>query len=180
MKRTIATLVACALLAGCGGSQGDDKAAGNDATIAADWDATDACARLDKGVLGAALGDRVTETSLAFVHRSMGGGDASTSECTYALASGGKVTLMTRNSPIADNTPQVIAMTKKTTAETLGAFGGDKTVEDVPGLGKAAFFVPRLGQMNVFLDDARLVVLTLDTLPPDKAKRIAADLVGKI
>jgi hypothetical protein len=37
-----------------------------------------------------------------------------------------------------------------------------------------------LGQMNVFLDDARLVVLTLDTLPPDKAKQVAADLMGKI
>lgn len=179
-KRGMMLLACGALLAGCGGSQGGDKAAGGGAkTAAADWDATDACARLDKTAVGAALGDTVMETSLAFVHRSMGGGDASTSECTYTLASGGKATLMTRNSPIADNIPESIAMTKKTTQEMLSMLGGDSRVEDVPGLGKAAFFVPRIGQMSAFLDDSRFVVLTIDAPTPEKAKQIATDLVRK-
>lgn len=181
MKHRIMTLSLCALLAGCGGSQGGDKAAGGDGAkvaAAADWDATDACARLDKAVVGAALGTTVTETSLAFVHRPMGGGDAATSECTYTLAGGGEAKLMTRNSPIADNTPEVIAATRKTTAETMGMFS-KRPIEDVPGLGKGAFFVPGINQMNVFLDDRRLVILTIDNVPDDKAKQIAADLVRK-
>lgn len=178
---TIATLGLCLLLAGCGGSQGGDQAAGSDGKVAAaasGWDATDACDRLDKAAVGTALGDTVTETSLAFVHQSMGS-DASTSECTYQLAGGGKATLMTRNSPIADNTPEVMAMTKKTTAGAMAAFSS-KPIEDVPGLGISAFFVPGINQMNVFLDDRRFVVLTIDGAPADKAKQIAADLVRKV
>ncbi|NIJ38500.1 hypothetical protein FHR22_003211 [Sphingopyxis panaciterrae] len=165
-------------LVACGGPQGDDKnekpaamTSGRDAG----WDATDACKLLDKAVLGAVLGDAVTETSLAFVHQPTPV-EAATSECTYRLKGGGTATLMARRSPIADNTPEAIAQARKTTESTMRAFS-DKSVEDVPHLGKAAFFVPGINQMNVFLDDQRFLILTLGTAPDDRVRDIAADLV---
>lgn len=178
MKRMILTLGLAATLAGCGGPQGEDKAGGGGGAQVSNWDATDACALLDKAAVGAALGDAVIETSLAFVHQATAT-EAATSECTYRLASGGDATLMARRSPIADNTPETIAQTRKATASATRAFS-DKPVEDLPGLGKAAFFVPGINQLNVFLDSERFVILTIGTAPRDRAKDMAADLVGKI
>lgn len=182
MQRTIFVLVSTAALAACGGPQDGGKNEGGEATTAtattSGWDATNACARLDKAALGAALDDAVTETDLGLVHQATAV-EAATSECTYRLASGGDATLMTRWSPIADNTPEAIAQTRKATAAAVGAFS-DKPVEDVPGLGKAAFFVPGINQMNVFLDERRFVILTIGSAPRDRAKDIAADLVGTI
>ena len=66
MKHGIMTLGFCALLAGCGGAQGDGKTAdggGKGGAALADWDATDACARLDKAALGAALGEALESPS---------------------------------------------------------------------------------------------------------------------
>lgn len=183
MKHGIMTLGFCALLAGCGGAQGDGKTAdggGKGGAALADWDATDACARLDKAALGAALGDTVTETDLSFVHHAMGGGDAATSRCTYTLASGGRAKLATRNSPINDNTPASMALMRKTAEEALALVGYDKTIEDVPGLGKSAFFVPAMNEMSVFLDDARYVELSIDGPPPEKVKQITTELIRKM
>lgn len=138
-KRMIFALGSALALAACGSSE--DKGKGETSNLAeSGWDAADACKLLDKADVGAALGDTVTETSLAFVHQP-NGAEAATSECTYTLKRGGTVTLMTRRSPIADNTPEAIAQTRKATETATGALS-DKPVEDVPGLGKAAFFVP--------------------------------------
>ncbi len=168
-----------AMLAGCG-SNDASPTPGADTTdnAVATWNATDACALLDKAAVGAALNDAVTETSLAFVHQASGA-EAATSECTYRLASGGAARLMVRNSPIADNTPEAIAVTRKGTEQTIAAFSDEK-VEDVPGLGIAAFFVPKINQMNAYLDSSRFVILTVGTAPPESAKAIAIELVGKI
>jgi len=178
MKMKLFLMLGPALtLAACGGPQAGGKNEASD-TIATGWDATDACKLLDKAVLGAAFGDTVAETSLAFVHQPSGS-EAATSECTYRLDGGGTATLMARRSPIGDNTPEAIAQTRKATESAMKAFS-DKPIEDVPGLGKAAFFVPGINQMNVFLDDRRFVILTLGTAPSDRAKPMAADLVKKI
>lgn len=167
------------ILAGCGSSDAAPppsvEASG---TAVASWDATDACALLDKAAVGAALNDPVTETSLAFV-REASGADAATSECTYRLTSGGAARLMVRNSPIADNTPEAIAVTRKGTEQTIAAFSDEK-VEEVPGLGIAAFFVPRVNQMNVYLDSKRFLILTVDTAPAETANTIAVDLARQI
>ena len=73
MKGTIFALASVAALAACGGPQGGGKDEGGEATTAtaaaSGWDATNACARLDKAALGAALGDTVTETNLGLVHQ---------------------------------------------------------------------------------------------------------------
>lgn len=176
-KGMMVALVPALTLAACGGSQSDSKD-GKPAAQASGWDATDACKLLDKAAVGAALGDTVTETSLAFVHQPTAV-EAATSECTYRLKGGSTATLMARRSPLADNTPEVIAQTRKATETTMRAFS-DKAIEDVPNLGKGAFFVPGINQMNVFLDDERFVVLTVSSAPDDRAKSIAADLVKKV
>lgn len=178
MKRNLISMLALApALAACGGSSEGEKNEKPAAAVSG-WDATDACTLLDKAALGTALGDPVTETSLAFVHQPTAS-EAATSECTYQLKSGGTATLMARRSPIADNTPATIAQTRKATESALKAFS-EKSIEDVPGLGKAAFFVPGINQMNVFLDDERFVVVTVGTAPGDRARDIAIDLARKV
>jgi hypothetical protein len=177
---TIIAGLGALLLAGCGGEAEDGAAGDSAAKVAAanDWDASDACALLDKAAVGAALGDTVTETSLAFVNKA-GDASAATSECTYRLAGGSTATLMARRSPIGDNSDTAIRQTRETTAKTMAAFS-DKNIEDVAGLGKAAFFVPGINQMNVFLDDSRFVILTVGSAPAATAKNVAVTLVGKI
>lgn len=176
----VALALVAAMLAGCGSdhprtTKGADAAATGKT---ASWDATDACALLDKAVVGKTLNDTVTETSLAFVHEASEA-EAATSECTYRLASGATATLMARNSPIADNTAEAIAMTRKSTEASVSAFTDEK-VEDVTGLGIAAFFVPKIHQLNVFFDSKRFVILTLGAAPADTAKTTAVELARQI
>lgn len=186
-KRTalgLAGATAILLLAGCGGTGGSSTsnsgaAAANDPKVAAEtWDATDACALLDKATLGAALKDQVTEASLGLVHQASGA-EAATSECTYLLASGGRASFMARNSPIADNSDGSIAAARKATQQSVSAFT-DKKIEDVPGLGKGAFFVPGINQLNVFIDERRFVILTISGAPDATAKETAVGLVRGI
>ena len=142
------------------------------------WDATDACALLDKAAVGAALKDEVTEASVGLVNQASGA-NAATSECTYLLASGGRASLLARNSPIADNTDDSIKLARNATQASVSAFT-DKKIEDIPGLGKAAFFVPGINQLNVFIDDRRFVILTISNAPNETAKATVVELFGKI
>ena len=169
-----------AMLAGCGGGAKKEAAGGGETKVAAadGWDASDACALLDKAAVGEALKDPVTEATLGLVNKA-DGANAATSECTYLLASGGRATFMARKSPIADKTPEAIAQARSATAQTVAAFT-DKPVEDVPGLGKGAFFVPGINALNIFLDDSRFVILTIGTAPRDSGKEVAVALAGKI
>lgn len=178
-------IAAVLLLAGCNPSHESSSESGASPVTAEPaapgapaWNAADACTLLDKATVAKAMGDAVTETRLAFVHQAAGQ-EAATSECTYALQGGGDVVLMARRSPIADNTDQAIAQTRKAAAASVAAFT-DKPVEDVLGLGKAAFFVPGINQMNVFLDDEKFVVLTVGGAPAATAKSLATDLVRAI
>ena len=168
------------ILAGCGGGAKEDASGGGETKVAAadGWDASDACALLDKAAVGEALKDQVTEATVSLVNKAEGA-NAGSSECTYMLASGGRASLLTRKSPIADNTDEAIAQTRASTAKTVAAFT-DKPVEDVPGLGKSAFFVPGINALNIFLDDSRFVILTIGSAPRDTAKDVAVALAGKI
>ncbi len=180
----IAAGLACLLLTGCG-SKGSDagavadegEAAAAGGNMPAAWKATDACSIVDKAEMGEVMQAEVTETALGLVHEP-DASSAGTSECTYSFKDGGSVTVMTRWSPIADNTADAIAATRSTTASTMAAFS-DKKLEDIPGVGKAAFFVPGINQFNVFLDDSRMMILTLGGMSADQAKQRAIALVGK-
>ncbi|WP_326525793.1 hypothetical protein [Sphingomonas sp.] len=179
-KKIGGVIGAALLLASCGGGTGD--ATGGNATATADapatgampagWKATDACSVIDKAAMSEVLGRPVTETSLALVHEpTPGGSDAGTSECTYML-DGGRATVMTRWSPINDNTDGAINTARSTMKQTLAAFGGGE-VEDIAGLGKASIWVGKVNQLQTFIGEDRMVLITVPTGADAKDKAIA-------
>jgi hypothetical protein len=160
----------CALLlAGCGGttagntvadgatSTAETSASGGGKSPPADFKATDACALLDKAVVAEILKTPVTEAKLGLVHEASGS-DSATSECTYETANG-QLRFQARWSPIGDNTPDAMKLARNGVAATMKAFS-DKPLEDIAGLGKSAFFVPGINQLNVFIGDDKFAVIT--------------------
>lgn len=186
MKTTIALFgLAAIALAGCKGEApaGEGAAAGAaDSAEAAgksptNWNAADACTIIDKAEMGEVMKAAVTSTQIDLVHESSGS-EAATSQCTYKFAEGLDATLMTRWSPINDNSAEAIAAAKSTSQAALKAFS-ERQVEDVPGLGKSAFFVPGINQLNVFIDDARMIVLSIPSAPEAEGKDRAIALAKK-
>ncbi len=154
-------------LAGCGDKTPDSAPATQTASVpkVSGWNAADACSIIDKAAASAILKQEVSSTQLGLVHEASGA-EAATSECAYLGADGAAVArLMTRSSPIDDNTPATIAAARAATTASLKAFGSSATVEDVPGLGKSAFVVARLSQLNVFIDNARMIVVSVEKVP---------------
>jgi hypothetical protein len=143
------------------------------------WNAADACSILDKEAVAAVLNLDIASTQLGLVHEA-GATDAATSECTYLGADGASVArLMTRWSPIKDNTAEAIAMARSATAASMKAFSS-VPLEDVPGLGKAAFVAPNISQLNVFIDDARMIMVTVEKVPDGaQGKDLAVALARK-
>ncbi len=170
-------------LSGCGEASktenGGAQSAAKSGGAPAGWNATDACSILDKAAVGAALGQDVKETQLGLVHEA-GTADAATSECSYIGADGSTVaTAMTRWSPINDNNQASIDAARNAAAYALKAFS-DKKVEDIPALGKAAFIVPGINALTVFIDDARMINVTVQKVPDGgSGKDIAVALAKK-
>lgn len=169
------------LLSGCGGADTTANGAANgtapDVAVAApkggmpaDWKATDACSIIDKATMAQVLGTPVTETMLGIVNQP-GAATAATSECTY-MTGEGRATVMTRWSPIADNTDDAINAAKATMKQTMAAFGGGE-VEEVPGLGKRAFWVAKVDQLQSFISEDRMVLITVPSGAGSKDKAIA-------
>lgn len=172
--RTFAVLLVLAGLTGC-----NQKAPDSTAAPAADtkpeaatattetpsaWNAADACSIVDKAAVAEILGREIASTQLSLVHEA-DGANAATSECAYLGADGASVArLMTRWSPINDNTIEAIAMARSTTEASMKAFSS-VPLEDIPGLGKAAFLAPTISQLNVFIDDARMITVTVEKVP---------------
>lgn len=172
--RTFAVLLVLAGLTGC-----NQKAPDSTAAPAADtkpeaatattetpsaWNAADACSIVDKAAVAEILGREIASTQLSLVHEA-DGANAATSECAYLGADGASVArLMTRWSPINDNTIEAIAMARSTTEASMKAFSS-VPLEDIPGLGKAAFLAPTISQLNVFIDDARMIMVTVEKVP---------------
>jgi len=186
--RTFAVMLVLAGVAGC-----DQKAPDSTAAPAADskpevataatetpsaWNAADACSILDKAAVAEILGREISSTQLSLVHEA-GSADAATSECAYLAADGSSVTrLMTRWSPINDNTTEAIAMARSTTEASMKAFSS-VSLEDVPGLGKAAFLAPNISQLNVFIDDARMIMVTVEKVPDGASGKDLAVALAK-
>lgn len=150
------TALALVALAGCN-SDGDAVAdnAGTAAASGSGWDATQACAMLDAGKLSALTGMSFETAKLTPI-AAMAEATAATSMCEYSGASGAMATLLTRESPYDDATPQSIE--KARTAD-----GMMDPAKDVPGLGKAALWraAPMAKSLQVFFDERRSVVVTL-------------------
>lgn len=186
--RTFAVVLIVAGLTGCGqkapepaaGSAPDstpEVAAAAPATTPA-WNAADACSILDKAAVAEILGREIASTQLSLVHEA-GSTDAATSECAYLGADGASVArLMTRWSPINDNTAESIAMARSSTAAAMKAFSS-VPLEDVPGLGKAAFLAPNISQLNVFIDDARMIMVTVEKVPDGASGKDLAVAIAK-
>ncbi len=187
--RTLAVILVLAGLTGCDQKAPEtntDAATDSKAEVAtaateqpSSWNAADACSILDKAAVAEILGREISSTQLSLVHEA-GSADAATSECTYLGADGASVArLMTRWSPINDNTTESIAMARSSTAATMKAFSS-VPLEDVPGLGKAAFLAPNINQLNVFIDDARMIVVTVEKVPDGaQGKDLAVALAKK-
>lgn len=183
MKMTaFVTLLAGSLaLTGCGGTgdtskSGEQADAKGAAAAPAGWNAADACTVVDKAKMAATVGKPVSEATLGLVHVSSGGGDATTSECSYVLEDGGRASVMLRWSPIGDNTPEAMAAALNTSKQSVEAFGG--TAEAVEGLGKSAFWIGKIDAMNVFIGDDKFAIITLPSNPSSKeqATKLARDL----
>lgn len=182
LAKSVVMAMGCALaLAGCG--SGGDAAGDKEKPDALDstqlppnWKATDACAILDKAVVAEILKRDVSETSLALVTEP-GASTAATSECTYSGSDGNVASLMTRWSPIRDNTPETIAAARAAGEAALKAFG--KVPEDVPDLGKAAFYAPGIDQLTVVIDEARMIVVTAQKVPDGASGKEAVIALAK-
>ena len=186
--RTFAVLLVLAGLTGC-----NQKAPDSTAAPAADtkpeaatattetpsaWNAADACSILDKAAVAEILGREIASTQLSLVHEA-GSADAATSECAYLGADGASVArLMTRWSPINDTTTEAIAMARSTTAASMKAFSS-APLEDVPGLGKAAFLATPISQLNVFIDEARMIMVTVEKVPDGESGKDLAVAMAK-
>ena len=187
--RMFAVMLVLAGLTGCdqkapestAGLATDNKA--EVATVATEtpsgWNAADACSILDKAAVAAILNREIPSTQLSLVHEA-DSATAATSECAYLGADGASVArLMTRWSPIKDNTTEAIAMARSSTAASMKAFSS-VPLEDIPGLGKAAFLAPGISQLNVFIDDARMIVVTVEKVPGGaQGKDLAVALAKK-
>ena len=180
---SVALVISALGLAGCGDTANTDSnsagPAAKGAAGPANWNAADACSVLDKAAVGAALGQDVTDAQLGLVHEA-GTADAATSECRYLGADGaGLATVMTRWSPISDNNQAAIDGARNAAASAIKAFS-DKPIEDIPALGKAAFLVPGIDALTVFIDDARMVTVTVQKVPEGgSGKDIAIALAKK-
>jgi hypothetical protein len=150
-------MILAALAAGVAGCGGDE--AGADALAsppaASGWDATQACAMLDPAKLSGLTG-MAFETATLTPMSPMTDSTAATSMCQYSGAGGAMATVLTREAPYDDATPEAIE--KSRTAD-----GTMEPAEDVPGLGKAALWraAPMAKTLQVFYDERRSVVVTL-------------------
>ena len=141
----------------------------------ASWKATDACAMLDKGVVGQVLGSAVTKAELSTVTEPTDA-TAGLSMCSYTLADGKTASLLTRWSPVPDNSVDAIKRTRAMSEETAPG-----KVVDVPGIGHNAYWVGGpLAQLNWFMGEDRYANLTLFGFDEVKAKVLAETLARRV
>jgi len=163
------------MLAACGGpstpgTKDDAKAATSSAKTG--WNPLDACATLGKDTASRISGSPVTSTALSPVVQ---GTDTSAafSMCTFKLANGGQLMLLTREAPFADATPESIA--KSRTAD-----GTLPPAIDVPGLGKAALWSDTTKGLQVFIDDTRYLSINYMGLPGGVTGKDQAIAIAKV
>ena len=164
MQTRLTAAILIAVLTGCGKTPDANKPPetgraddGSAQAVPGNWNALDACATLDKDIVGRISGSPVTSTKLDPVVPGTEG-TAAFSMCTYQLTNGAKLSVLTRQSPDADTTPAAIAAARTTGGTTAPAI-------DVPGLGKAAMWSETLKGLQVFIDDTRYVTINYFGLP---------------
>lgn len=188
IRSTALLLISAIALTGCGkestgpGEQGADtnsvtSVGAGKGSMPADFKATDACSVLDKTTMASLLKTTVSETSLALVHEPSDS-EAGTSECTY-MTPDGRASVMLRWSPISDNTEGAMNGARNAIAETVKAMG-NIPIEDIAGLGKKAFFVTRINQLNVFIGDDKMAIITVPAVSGHNPKEAAVAIAQKL
>lgn len=138
------------------------------------WDAADACSILDKAVVAEVMGARVTSAELGRVTggtRQM----AAFSECTYHLADGRRFSFFARKSPVLDNTPDALAQ-----AKLAAALYAEVPPQDVPGVGRAAFWLHDVNQLQFFLGEDRYAYVSLPSDDPIRGRLAAVALARRV
>ncbi|TRW15168.1 hypothetical protein [Glacieibacterium frigidum] len=165
-------------LAGCGETRDGNKPTGEATAKAAPagWNAMDACATVGTPAVAAAMGKAVTGTALDPVSQP-DGLRAGFSMCTFTLADGAKLTVLTREAADGDAYDAAVAAARK-----IGEEFGSPAV-DVAGIGKAAMWTARPAALQVFLDDRRYATISLfgaDFMPDgSEAARSAATAIAR-
>lgn len=152
MTRVLAVVSGAMALAACGGGGGGGAAGGT----AGGWKATDACAIMTKETVARTLGGTVTSAELQAVHDGSAGNGDLYSQCTFNLADGRLLVFGTAQAP---GDPDVAA----TVASLRGqaAIVTDEQPVDLPGVGRAALWLPRMNALYVVLGDGRWASATL-------------------
>lgn len=169
-------MAAGALLATCGGNDGSAPGDGEREAAApaaapesgsspsgpAGFNYADACSFLSADKVAAVMEQAVAKAELGTKIEATDK-SAGFSTCTYTLADGTQLSLMTRWSPVAE----VNAQTVKGQRDQQEKEYGLKT-EDVSGVGDIAFWTPSSSQLNVFSGAQKYLIFTL--MGTDKAK----------
>ena len=180
MRMAVAATALVALV-GCGGKGDGGNTAGpaaGRAAGAAGWQATDACTTVGTAAVAQATDQAVTGTELDPVSQP-DGLKAGFSMCTFALASGAKLTVLTREAADGDAYDQAVAEARRV-GEEFGA-----PAVDVPGIGKAAMWIAKPASLQVFLDDRRYATISMfgaDFMPDasDRARAAATAVARKL
>ena len=165
------------VLVGCG-SPDKPAGGGGGGVVAAlggggDWGATDACKLLDKAKVAAAAGSAVTKAELGAVNEAKNG-MAALSTCSYTLANGGTIGVLTRDAPSGNKLADALASAKGPEAQAMGM-----SFEDVPGIGKAALWNAKMDSLQVFYDDRRYAAINLMFAPKGTDAKAMLAKVGK-
>lgn len=144
------------------------------AVAAGRWNAEDACGLLDRSTVAAALGTQIVKTEPG-TSAKMTDQSAGMSTCYYELADGQRLAFLARQSPVPENTPEIM---KKARDEVVAMAG---PVTEVSGVGKSAFWIPSLRQLVVFLGEDRYYNLTMpEKLGGKDPKTLALGLATRI
>ena len=145
------------MLTACGGGAGGGNATDTSGVVAASgWKATDACAIMSRPTVAKTLGTAVATAELQAVKDgSVGNGDVY-SQCTFTLADG---RMLVFGTAAAAGSPDVAGVVASLRGQ-MGIVTNERPVE-LPGVGKAALWLPQMHALYVALGDGRWASATL-------------------
>lgn len=163
-------LAACGGAPATGGNSGDAAPAATTGASGA-ADVLDACAKLDKAVVGQSLGATVQSAELSAVHDGTDGADRY-SQCAYSF--GGTKMVVFGSGQSSDGASEDVAHLTARVRKQMQE-GANAPTEDVSDIGKGGLWNPELHMLYVFTGEGRFWSFTMGTMgaPDQKAAAIA-------